>query len=190
MSGGERDRPAASATTLSAMIIRRATSRDAERICEIYNAEVIGSTVTLDLVPRTVEQQREWIDARSGGLAAVVAEVDGTVVGFGSLSFYRDRPGYRTSVEDSVYVDHDHHGTGVGSRLLGELVDIATKHGFHTIFAKIIGPQAASVALHERHGFSVVGIEREVGRKFGKWHDVAVMQLLLQEVGRVGFEPT
>ena len=80
------------------MIIRQANASDAERISEIYNAEVLTSTVTLDLVPRTVEEQQAWIEARSGGLAALVAELDGEVVGFGSLSFYRDRPGYRTSV--------------------------------------------------------------------------------------------
>lgn len=166
-------------TTLSAMIIRQANASDAERISEIYNAEVLTSTVTLDLVPRTVEEQQAWIEARSGGLAALVAELDDKVVGFGSLSFYRDRPGYRTSVEDSVYVDRNAQGTGVGSKLLAELIDVATRHGFHTVFAKIVGPQEASVALHERYGFTVVGIEREVGRKFGKWHDVAVMQRLL-----------
>ncbi len=161
------------------MLIRRATVADAEQICEIYNREVLGSTATLDLVPRTVPEQREWIQARSGGLAAVVAELDDRVVGFGSLSFYRDRPGYRTSVEDSVYVDRDHHGAGVGRLILAELVDVAEKHGFHTIIARIIGPQEASVTLHTRLGFEMVGIEREVGRKFSKWHDVALMQRVL-----------
>lgn len=163
----------------STMLIRRATVADAERICEIYNHEVLGSTATLDLVPRSVPEQRDWIQARSGGLAAVVAQVDDEVVGFGSLSFYRDRPGYRTSVEDSVYVARDHHGGGVGSAILGELIDVAGKHGFHTMIARIIGPQEASVTLHKRLGFEMVGIEREVGRKFSKWHDVALMQRLL-----------
>ena len=161
------------------MLIRRATVSDAERICEIYNREVLGSTVTLDLVPRTVPEQRAWIHDRSGGLAVVVAEIDERVVGFGSLSFYRDRPGYRTSVEDSVYVDRDNHGTGVGSAILNELIAVAGLHGFHTILARIVGPQEASVALHKRSGFEMVGIERQVGRKFGKWHDVALMQRLL-----------
>jgi phosphinothricin acetyltransferase len=100
-------------------------------------------------------------------------------VGFGSLSFYRDRPGYRTSVEDSVYVDRSCHGQGVGSALLAQLLSLATSHGFHAVFARIVGPQPASVALHGRHGFDLVGIEREVARKFGRWHDVAIMQRLL-----------
>ena len=162
------------------MPVRRATVADAEAISEIYNREVTETTATLDLVPRTVPEQRRWIQDRSGGLAVVVAE-DGEyeVVGFASLSFYRDRPGYRTSVEDSVYVARGHQGAGIGSQLLSELIDVAAKHGFHAMFARIVGPREASVVLHERHGFRLVGIEREVARKFGRWHDVALMQLLL-----------
>ncbi|MEM7272653.1 MAG: N-acetyltransferase family protein [Actinomycetota bacterium] len=161
------------------MQIRPATEADAEAICAIYNREVTESTVTLDLRPRSLDDQRRYIQDRSGGLAVLVAEDDGVLLGFGSLSFYRDRPGYSTSVEDSVYVHRDHHGRGVGSRVLGGLVEVAGSHGFHAVFARIVGPQEASVALHERHGFTLVGIEREVARKFGRWHDVALMQRLL-----------
>ncbi len=161
------------------MLIRPATVADAERICDIYNREVLESTVTLDLVARTVTEQQAWIQDRSGGLAVVVAEIDGVVVGFSGLSFYRDRPGYRTSVEDSIYVHRDHQGAGVGSAMLAEMINIAGRHGFHAVFARVVGPQQASVALHERHGFTLVGIEREVARKFNKWHDVALMQLLI-----------
>ncbi len=161
------------------MLIRPAKVADAESICEIYNREVMESTVTLDLVARSLPEQRRWIEDRSGGLAVLVAEVDNAVVGFGGLSFYRDRPGYRTSVEDSIYIHRDHHGAGIGSALLTEMINVAAKHGFHSIFARIVGPQKASVGLHERHGFELVGIEREVARKFGRWHDVALMQLLI-----------
>lgn len=161
------------------MRVRPATLADAEAICVIYNREVETSTVTLDLTPRTVEVQRRYLADRSGALAVLVAESEAGIVGFASLSFYRDRPGYRTSVEDSIYVDRAHHGEGIGNLLLGELLDLATNHGFHTVFARIVGPQEASVALHERHGFELVGIEREVARKFSRWHDVALMQRLL-----------
>ena len=113
------------------MKVRPATIADAEPICRIYNREVTESTVTLDLVPRTLAEQRSYLAQRSGGLAVLVAEQDGDVVGFGSLSFYRDRPGYRTSVEDSVYVDRAHVGAGVGSTLLAGLLDVAADHGFH-----------------------------------------------------------
>ena len=63
--------------------------------------------------------------------------------------------------------------------MLTELVDLAISHGFHAMFARIVGPQEASVALHEAHGFALIGIEREVARKFGQWHDVALLQRLL-----------
>ncbi len=163
------------------MLIRLATLDDARALVDIYNPQVLESTRTLDLVARSVDEQRAWIHARSGGLAVLVAENpdSGEVIGFGSLSFYRDRPGYRTSVEDSVYVAEGHQGEGVGAALLGALVDAATTRGFHAMFARIVGPQEASIALHRRHGFELVGIEREVARKFGRWHDVALMQRLL-----------
>ena len=159
--------------------IRPARASDAEALRAIYNKEVLESTVTLDLVPRTLAEQQQWIKDRSGGLVALVATIDEAVVGFASLSFYRDRPGYRTSVENSVYVHHDHMRQGIGSALLSELVATARTHGFHSMFARIAGPQPASVALHEQHGFTLVGVEREVGRKFNQWHDVALMQLLI-----------
>ena len=153
---------------------------DAESIRTIYNREVTGSTATFDLVPRTLDDQRQWLAARSGAHAAVVA-VDGTetVVGFGSLSPYRERPAYSTTVEDSVYVAPGHQGEGVGRSLLTELVELATAHGFHSMMARIVGGHEASITLHRSVGFEVVGTEREVGRKFGRWLDVVLMQRLL-----------
>ncbi len=161
------------------MVLRPASLDDAQAIREIYNAEVTGSTATFDLVPRSLEEQREWISARTGAHAVVVAEVGGEVVGFASLSPYRDRAAYRTTVEDSVYVRSDQRGNGVGRALLAELVRLATSHGFHTIIARIAGGQEASVALHRSVGFEVVGVERQVGRKFRTWLDATVMQLML-----------
>jgi phosphinothricin acetyltransferase len=156
-----------------------ATPADAESIRRIYNREVIESTATFDLVPRSIEQQRGWLAARSGAYAAVVAELDGRVAGFGSLSPYKDRPAYSTSVEDSVYVEPEFQGRGVGRAILDELLAVAVGHGFHAVFARIVGGHEASIALHRRAGFEVVGTEREVGRKFGRWLDVVVMERLL-----------
>jgi L-amino acid N-acyltransferase len=162
---------------------RLATVDDAEPIRAIYNVEVLTSTVTFDLVPRSLNEQRQWLSARSGAHAVVLAEADtddGPVVtGFGSLSPYRDRPAYTTSVEDSVYVHRDHQGRGVGRLLLTELLRLATAHGFHAVFARIVGGHEASIALHQAVGFELVGTEREVGRKFGHWLDVVVMERLL-----------
>ena len=154
---------------------------DAEAIAQIYNREVLESTHTFDLVERTIEQQREYIAARSGVLAVLVAidEHDHSIIGFGALSFYRDRPGYRTSVENSVYVHPGHQRQGVGTTLLGALVERAATNGFHAVFARVVDAQEASLTLHQQHGFELVGVEREVGRKFGRWLDVALLQRLL-----------
>ncbi len=162
------------------MHTRLATPDDAEAIREIYNVEVLSSTVTFDLVPRSPSDQRAWQEARSGAHAVLVAvDDDGTVLGFGSLSPYRERPAYSTTVEDSVYVHRDHQGRGVGRLVLADLVALAGSHGFHTVMARIVAGHDASIGLHAALGFETVGTEREIGRKFGRWLDVVVMQRML-----------
>jgi phosphinothricin acetyltransferase len=161
------------------MQLRLARPADAEAIRTIYNVEVLRSTATFDVVPRTPDEQQEWMAEHQGAHAALVAEEDdGTVVGFGSLSYYRDRPGYATSVEDSVYVVDAARGRGLGRALLEELVGLADQHGFHTVVARIESENRASVHLHQSCGFVVVGVEREIGRKFNRWLDVTVLQYL------------
>jgi phosphinothricin acetyltransferase len=120
-----------------------------------------------------------WIDAHAGGHPALVAVDSKDVVGFASVSPYRSRPAYATTVEDSVYVHRDRQGEGIGGALLDALVARTREHGFHSIIARIVGGHAASIALHRRCGFAEVGVEREVGRKFGQWLDVVLMQVLL-----------
>ena len=174
--------------------IRLATVADAEEIRTIYNHEVLNTTATFDLVPRTLEDQQQWLQARSGAFAAIVAVdespapgVEGAVVGFGSLSPYKERAAYRTSVEDSVYVRRDRGGEGIGTLLLSALIEVASSSGFHAVFARIEASGEASRALHAKCGFELVGIERETGRKFNRWLDVALMQCLLHErPGRTG----
>jgi phosphinothricin acetyltransferase len=161
------------------MEIRRAVIADAEAIRRIYNTEVTGSTATLDLVPRSPEEQLSWMVEHSGVYPAIVADEGGEVVGFASLSPYRPRPGYATAVEDSIYVAADYRGKGIGGELLREAVVMARTHGFHSVVARVSATQQASVALHQSCGFDFVGVEREIGRKFGRWIDVAILQRLL-----------
>ncbi|MFN8021627.1 MAG: N-acetyltransferase family protein [Acidimicrobiales bacterium] len=166
--------------------LRAARLTDAEAVRGIYNHEVLSTTATFDLVPRSLEDQQHWLEARSGAFTAIVAEdldAEGgpEVVGFGALSPYKERAAYRTSVEDSVYVRRDRGGQGIGRLLLSELLDIAEGSGFHAVFARIEASGEASRALHARCGFQLVGIERQVGRKFNRWLDVALMQCLLHE---------
>jgi L-amino acid N-acyltransferase len=163
-----------------AFTVRLAERRDAGAIRAIYNLEVAESTVTFDLVPRTLDEQVDWIDAHSGAHPAVVAADDaGEVVGFGSLSPFKERPAYSPTVEDSVYVCRDRRGQGIGRLLLDRLLHLAVDHGFHSVMARIVGNHEASIALHVACAFELVGTEREVGRKFGRWLDVVEMQRML-----------
>ncbi len=168
------------------MEIRLAERRDAAGIRAIHNRFVTESTALFDLVPRTLDEQVQWIDEHSGGHPALVAvaadappEVPGGVVGFGSLSPFRTRPAYAGTVENSVYLLDDHQRRGIGRRLLEELIRLAQSHGFHTVIARIAGGNDASIGLHAACGFEIVGVEREVGRKFGRWLDVVEMQRML-----------
>jgi phosphinothricin acetyltransferase len=177
------------------MRIRLAEAPDAEAIRAIYNAEVTSSVVTFDIVPWTLADQLAWLEHHRGAHPAVVATSDerpeatpasvaglttpGAVLGFGSLSPYRPRPAYATTVEDSVYVAADARGLGAGRAILEELVRLAGDHGFHAVIARTEGSNEPSIALHKACGFEVVGIEREVGRKHGRWLDVIELQLLL-----------
>jgi phosphinothricin acetyltransferase len=160
------------------MLIRLATLADAEAIRAIYNREIL-STATFDIVPRSPEEQRSWLSEHSGAYPAIVATSGGSVLGFGSLSRYRDRPAYATTVEDSVYVDSERRKQGVGRALLDELTRLATAHGFHTVVGRVVGDNQSSISLHRSCGFELVGMEREVGRKLGRWLDVAVLQRML-----------
>jgi phosphinothricin acetyltransferase len=154
--------------------------RDAEAIRAIYNVEIAESTVTFDLVPRTATEQLAWIDEHRGGHPAIVAVDDrDEVAGFASLTPYRPRPAYAPTVEDSVYVHRDCRNDGVGRLLLTELVTLARDHGFHSVVGRIVGGHEASIALHKACGFEQIGCEREVGRKFGRWLDVVLMQKML-----------
>ena len=131
------------------------------------------------MVPRTIDDQVAWIDEHSGGHPAVVAtDTAGEVIGFGSLSPFRDRPAYAPTVEDSVYVHRDHRGKGLGRALLEELVRrggprLPLDDGPHRRRARRLDRAAPSVRVR------LVGAEREVGRKFNPWLDVVVLQLLL-----------
>ena len=165
---------------MSSISVRTAQLRDAEAIGKIYNYEVEHSTATFDLSSRSLEIQRNWIASRSGAFSVLVAEdtIDG-VIGFAALNTYREKAGYRTTVENSLYVHRDHRRRGVGRLLLGELIETARVSGFHSMIARIEAQSVGSLAIHEKLGFTFVGIEREIGRKFGRWLDSVIMQKML-----------
>ena len=173
--------PARPHGTVGPMEIRLARPGDAEAIRAIYNHEVTTSTATFDLVERSSEDQQAWLAARTGVFSVLVAEIDDDLAGFASLSPFRERAAYRSTVENSVYVAADHRGRGVADRLLEDLLEVARTSGFHSVIARIGGNNEASTALHTKHGFREVGVERQVGRKFGRWQDVTVMQVVFDD---------
>jgi L-amino acid N-acyltransferase YncA len=163
---------------------------DASALVNILNPEIIETTVSFDLVPKTITEQREWILEHQATHACLVAvnEEDEVgelgangerVLGFASFSPFRERPAYATTVENSVYVHREARGRGVGEVLMRELLVTAQKSGFHSVIARIVGENGGSIRLHEKVGFTLVGTELEVGRKHGRWLDVVEYQCVL-----------
>jgi L-amino acid N-acyltransferase YncA len=167
-------RPAVSPT------IRLAIAADLPAINDIYNYYVPRSTCTYQLEPETLESRRAWFaNHPSANYPVTVAELDGQIVGWGSLSKFRDRAAYDPTVEASVYIHHDYHRRGIGRALLVDLIERARAIGYHSLIGGASADQTASVALQESLGFQPIARFQEVGYKFGRWLDVVFMQLML-----------
>jgi phosphinothricin acetyltransferase len=159
------------------MIIRPAELDDVPTIVAIYNEAVLTTTATADEQPQALAHRQAWFrDHQRGGLPVLVAEIDGAVVGWGSLSRFHARPAYRFTVEDSVYVAADHRGRGVGRALLTPLVARAASLGMHNIMALIEAGNDASRRLHASLGFVECGLAPQVMFKFERWLDLLWMQ--------------
>lgn len=159
--------------------LRPAVLDDLVAINAIYNHYVEHSTCTYQTVPSTLPERSAWFDAHGPEHPVIVAEDNDQVVGWGSLSRFHPRQAYCHSVEDSVYLHHEHQGRGIGSLLLGELLRLAKDIGHHTVLGGIDAEQKASIALHEKFGFVQVSRLKEVGHKHGRWLDVIWMQKML-----------
>ena len=163
----------------SNILLRPATPDDLPAINAIYNYYVTCSTCTYQLEEETAAARQAWFAHHGAEHPVMVAEREGAVVGWGSLSRYHPRAAFCHTVENSVYVRHDQHHCGIGSRLLEDLIARAATCGHHAIMAGVDSAQAGSLALHARHGFVEVGRLREVGFKFGRWLDMVYLERLL-----------
>jgi L-amino acid N-acyltransferase YncA len=157
--------------------IRSATESDLSAISGIYNHYVLSSTCTYQEELESLEDRKQWFNDHDERHPIIVAEANGNVVGWASLSPFHKRSAYRRTVENSVYVDHQHHRLGVGSLLLQELITRARALEYRAIIAGIDGDQAASIRLHIKFRFKKVGHLEQVGFKFGRWLDVIYMEL-------------
>jgi phosphinothricin acetyltransferase len=159
------------------VFVRDAAVGDVSAIVAIYAPFVLGSTATLELEPPDDSEMEQRMAAVQGaGLPFVVAELSGEVVGYGYCGQFRPRAGYRFTVEDSVYVRGDKAGQGIGRTLLATLVERCSVAECRQMVAVIGGKNTASVAMHASLGFVQAGVLRDVGFKFGNWHDVTLMQ--------------
>ncbi len=166
------------------LMIRDASADDLPAIESIYNHYVLTSTCTYQLEPApSLDERRAWFAAHDAEHPVTVALRGGEIVGWGALSSYRARRGYRFTVEDTLYVRHDQHRRGVGRALLADLVDRARRLGHRTILAGVSADQEASVALHRALGFEPVAHLRSVGFKFDRWLDCLFLQLMLENSG-------
>lgn len=159
------------------LIVRDATLEDAEDILAIYNFAAINTTAVWTDGPADLASRRDWIRTRrEAGYPVLVAMKGRDVVGFASFGEFRPFPGYRHTVENSVYVDARHHRLGIGRSLLAALIERATALNKHTMVAGIEAANAGSIGLHASLGFAEVGRMPEVGCKFGRWLDLVFMQ--------------
>jgi phosphinothricin acetyltransferase len=165
---------------MSHPLLRLATHADLIAINDIYNYYVINSTCTYQIDPETIENRKAWFREHSKTLHPVtVVEVDGRVIGWGSISKFRPRAAFFPTVAPSIYIQLDWHRKGIGRMILSDLIQRARQAGHHSLIGGISAEQTASIELHRILGFREVGRLREVGYKFGAWLDLLYMQLTL-----------
>lgn len=163
-------------------MIADATEADLPAILALVNQAIAETTAIWHLEQETLEKRGAWLAARrAAGLPVLVARRDGRVLGFASYGPFRPFAGYDATVEHSVYVDPTAQRQGVGAALLAGLEARARAAGLHVMVGAIEAGNAPSIALHERAGFVVCGRMAQVGRKFGRWLDLALMQKILAD---------
>jgi phosphinothricin acetyltransferase len=161
--------------------LRAYQTEDTQEILDIINYNILHSTALYDYTIRTYEQQKSLLDDKiAKGFPIIVAEINGTITGFGMYGEFRFKEAYKYTVEHSVYVNTDFHGKGIGKRLLQELIDTAKKQRLHTMIAVIDAENQSSVEFHEKFGFTTVGVIKESGFKFDRWLHSVFMQLILE----------
>lgn len=161
------------------MIIRTAKKEDIEALLQIYNYEVLNSTSTFDLNEKTLEQWTRWFYAHNkDNHPLIVAEIEGEVAGYASLSSYREKEAYKSTVELSVYVSKDFRQRGVATALMQEIIRMAKEDkSIRTIVSVITSENSVSEKLHDKMGFTFCGTIHQVGEKFGRYLDISNFEL-------------
>ena len=162
-------------------IIRKAEKKDLAALLDIYNYEVERGVATFDLNPKSMEEWEMWFACHNiDNHPLIVLEEDGVVAGYASLSPYREKEAYISTVELSVYVAPEHRGKGVAGALMEAILKLAREdETIHTVVSVITGGNAPSIRLHEKFGFTFGGTIREVGWKMGRYLDIDNFYLIV-----------
>jgi L-amino acid N-acyltransferase len=161
--------------------ISNATEQDLQPMLEVYNEAILNTTAVYQEEPHTLIMRKRWFeDKQQAGLPVFVAHIDGEFAGFSSYGPFRNWPGYRFTVEHSVYVAAGSRGKGIGKKLVKAVIDHARQQGIHVIIAGIDAAGDASIGLHLSLGFKEVACFKEVGYKFNRWLDLKFLQLILE----------
>ena len=161
------------------VVTRKAELSDVDAITEIYNEAILNTTATFDTEPKTITERLQWFQSHDTRHPIWIAELDGKVIGWISLSKWSDRAAYNDTGETSFYVNSEYRGKGIGTALLQTLIKEAQLLKYHTLIARIAGESSVSLHVHEKFNFIQVGILKEVGLKFGKLLHVHILQKML-----------
>jgi L-amino acid N-acyltransferase YncA len=159
--------------------IRDAVLSDAAAIAAIYNQGIVDRIATLETEERAPEERQQWLAARGPRHPVVVAEVDETVVGWGSLNPFNPRKAYDFVADFSVYTERHWRGKGVGSALLCTLITRAKQLNYHKMVLSAFPWNAAGMALYQKYGFRTVGVYKEQGFLDERWVDIIIMERIL-----------
>jgi phosphinothricin acetyltransferase len=164
------------------MLVRDATPADLPALLDIYNEAVANTTASWDHDPWSAVRHADWYAHKvESGFPILVADEDGEVLGYATYGEFHAKIGYAATREHSVYLRPQSRGRGVGRTLMLALIDRARSRGVHTLIGELSADNEASLRLHAGLGFVEVGRLREVGRKFGRWLDLVLVQLMLQD---------
>ncbi len=163
------------------MRIRKAEQKDLVALLDIYNYEVINGVSTLDLNPRTLAERQIWFDQHNvENHPLYIAEIDGCVAGYSSLSSYREKEAYKSTVELSIYISPDYRKRGIATALMGFILEEAKADArTHSVVSVITAGNEASCNLHKKFGFTFCGTVPQVGMKFGKFQDIVTYSLIV-----------
>ena len=155
-------------------------------ITEIYNDAVLRTVATFDTEAKTDEEQKVWFSGHDSSHPVLVGVEDGFVAGWASLGKWSDRCAYSGTAEVSLYIKEEYRGKGIGRKLLRAVVEKGQEAGLHTVIARIVEGNEASVRLFGSEGFECIGLMKEVGCKFGKLLNVVMMQKIYAGNGQLG----